>query len=141
MKKKTKKPIFDKRCPGAKMIVYGAILVMIAGVINAYTSWVLAVGVLGGAAETKDVIGYLVSICLQVGLYLLVGIDAILNRNIPSKGRSVMINCICVAAISVYLLVQGNTYVSSIVISGISFAGSVLAAIGAFRNRRVVSSN
>lgn len=137
MKKKARKPIFDKRCPGARMIVYGAILMIIGGVINAYMSWTLAVGVLGGVVETKIVLGSLISLCLQVALSLLVSIDAINNRNRPSKGRSVMINSICVAAISIFLLVQGNTYESSILIAGVSLAGSTIACIGAIRNRRV----
>ena len=46
MKKKTKKPIFDKRAPGGKMIVYGAVLVIIGGIINSYMAWLFTTGVL-----------------------------------------------------------------------------------------------
>ncbi|MBQ5322088.1 MAG: hypothetical protein J6J07_01440, partial [Oscillospiraceae bacterium] len=51
MKKKAKKPLFDPRLPGAKMIFYGAILLMIAGGINAFFSWVFVVGTYLGAVE------------------------------------------------------------------------------------------
>ena len=56
MKKKTKKPIFDKRAPGGKMIVYGAVLVIIGGIINSYMAWLFATGVLLGAAENLAVL-------------------------------------------------------------------------------------
>lgn len=137
MAKKAKKPIFDKRAPGSKMIVYGAILVLIGAVVNAYMSWTLSLGVSFGAATTKDVLGTLISLCLQVALSMLVAIDGINNRNRPSKGRSVMINAICVVAISAFLLIQNASYSTSIIIAGVSIAGGVVMAIGGFKNRRV----
>lgn len=138
MKKKTKKPIFDKRCPGARMIVYGAILMMISGLINAFMSWSYVVVVFGGGAETSDVIGNLISLCLQVGLAFIVALDAINNRNKPSQARRIMINVLCVAAISILLLVL-NTADSSIVIAGVSLAGAIIAIIGTVRNRRAAA--
>ena len=103
MKKKTKKPIFDSRAPGGKMIVYGAVLVIIGGVINSYMAWLFATGALLGAVETGDVMGYTVSLCLQTALSLIVALDGINNRNRPSKGRKVMINAICVFALAIVL--------------------------------------
>ena len=59
MKKKAKKPLFDPRLPGAKMIFYGAILLMIAGGINAFFSWVFVVGTYLGAAQVIFCTGYI----------------------------------------------------------------------------------
>ena len=140
MAKKEKKPIFDKRAPGAKPIVYGAILVIIGAVVNAYMSWTLSIGVSLGAATASDVFGTLLSLCLQVALSMLVAIDGINNRNRPSKGRSVMINSLCVVAISVFLLLQNASYSTSIIIAGVSIAGGVIMAIGGFKNRRVLGN-
>lgn len=140
MAKKAKKPIFDKRAPGAKPIVYGAVLVIIGAVVNAYMSWTLSIGVSLGAATASDVLGTLISLCLQVALSMLVAIDGINNRNRPSKGRSVMINAICVVAISTFLLLQNASYSTSIIIAGVSIAGGVIMAIGGFKNRRVLGN-
>lgn len=81
MKKRTKKPLFDKRAPGGKMIFYGAILIIIAACINAFASWSLVVGAFLGMATAEDVFGETLNLCLQVGLSLLVAIDGINNRN------------------------------------------------------------
>lgn len=137
MKKKTKKPLFDKRAPGGKMIVYGALLVMVGGVINAYLAWLLTTGVLFGAANTSDVIGYSISLCLQTALALLVAIDGINNRNRPSKGRSITINAICVFALAVVLLIQnGSSAGTGLIIAAVSMAGSVIMFIGGLKNRQ-----
>ena len=84
--KKAKKPLFDKRCPGSRMIVYGAVLVIAGACINAYMSWLLVVGVLFGAAQQSDAFGSTVALCLQVALSLLVAIDGINNRNRSFRG-------------------------------------------------------
>ena len=147
MKKKTKKPLFDARVPGGKMIVYGAVLLILGAIPNAYWSWrlSLAFSMSDGAVSAGDVLGPLVSYCLQVALSMLVAIDGINNRNRPSKGRSIMINAICVAAISVFLLIQvlqggENTNVfSNALVAGVSVAGAVLMFIGGSKNRKVLS--
>ncbi len=135
MKKKTKKPLFDKRAPGGKMIFYGAILIIIAACINAYASWALVVGTFLGMATTQAVFGETLNLCLQVGLSLLVAIDGINNRNRPSKGRQVMINAICVMAIAVILIIQNSFYASTIVVAGLSIGGSVVMILGGLKNR------
>ncbi len=138
MKKKTKKPIFDKRAPGGKMIVYGAVLVIIGGIINSYMAWLFATGVLFGAAETGDVMGYTVSLCLQTALSLLVALDGINNRNRPSKGRKVMINAICVFALAVILLMQsGSGEGTGLIIAAVSAGGAIMMFLGGLRNRKV----
>ena len=142
MKKKAKKPLFDPRCPGAKMIFYGALLLIVAGCINAYTSWILAIGVLFKMAQTSDVFGYTFALCAQVALALLVAVDGINNRNRPSKARGVMIRAICVFAIAVVLLMQGDTTAggnsTGIFVAAFSFAGSALMVLGGFRNAKVL---
>lgn len=142
MKKKTKKPLFDPRCPGAKMIFYGAILLIIAGCINAYTSWILVVGVLFGIAETGDVIGYTFSLCAQVALAFIVAVDAINNRNRPSKAKGILIKAVCVVAIAVVLMFQGETTASGnntgIYVAAFSLAGSAILSIGSIRNVKVL---
>lgn len=144
MKKKTKKPLFDPRCPGAKMIFYGAILLIIAGCINAYTSWVLVVGVLFRMAQSSDVFGYTFSLCAQVALAFLVAVDGINNRNRPSKGKGVMIRAICVVAIAVVLMLQGDTTAggnsTGVIVAGFSFAGSALMCLGGFKNAKVIGN-
>lgn len=145
MKKKAKKPLFDSRAPGGKMIVYGAVLMILGAIPNAYWSWRLSlvVSMSDGAVGAGDIFGPLLSYCLQVALSLLVALDGINNRNRPSKGRSVMINAICVAAISIFLLIQvlqgeGTTNVfSNALVAGVSIAGAVLMFIGGFKNRKV----
>ena len=142
MKKKAKKPIFDSRAPGGKMIVYGAVLLILAAIPNAYFSWrlSLAFSMSDGAIGAGDIFGPLLSYCLQVALSLLVALDGINNRNRPSKGRSVMINAICVVAISIFLLIQvssGENVLSNAFVAGVSVAGSVLMLVGGLRNRKV----
>lgn len=138
MKKKTKKPIFDKRAPGGKMIVYGAVLVIIGGIINSYMAWLFATGVLLGAAKTSDVMGYTISLCLQTALSLLVALDGINNRNRPSKGRKVMINAICVFALAIILLIQnGSSEGTGLVIAAVSAGGSIVMFLGGLQNRKV----
>lgn len=142
MKKKAKKPLFDPRCPGAKMIFYGSILLIIAGCINAYTSWVLVVGVLFGMAQSGDVFGYTFSLCAQVALAFLVAVDGINNRNRPSKARGIMIRAICVTAIAIILMMQGDTTAggnsTGVFVAAFSFAGSALMILGAFKNAKVL---
>ena len=70
MKKKTKKPLFDKRAPGGKTIFYGAIIIIIGACINAFASWSLVVGTFLGMAAVGDVLGETLNLCLQVGLSL-----------------------------------------------------------------------
>lgn len=138
MKKKTKKPLFDPRCPGAKMTFYGAILLIISGCISAYTSWVFVVGVYMGAVSPGDVIGFAIVICAQVALNLIVGIDAINNRNRPSKARNVLVKAICVFIIAAILMVESATSDGNIITTALSLAGSVVIAIGAFLNVKVL---
>ena len=138
MKKKTKKPIFDKRAPGGKMIVYGAVLVIIGGIINSYMAWLFATGVLLGAAKTSDVMGYTISLCLQTALSLLVALDGINNRNRPSKGRKVMINAICVFAHAIILRIQnGSSKGTGLVIAAVSAGGAIMMFLGGLQNRKV----
>ena len=141
MKKKAKKALFDPRCPGAKMIFYGALLLIVAGCINAYTSWILVVGVLFKMAQTSDVLGYTFSLCAQVALALLVAVDGINNRNRPSKAKGIMIRAICVTAIAIILMMQGDTTAggnsTGIFVAGFSFAGSALMVLGGFKNGKV----
>ena len=142
MKKKAKKSLFDPRCPGAKMIFYGALLLIVAGGINAYTSWVLVVGVLFGMAESGDVFGYAFSLCAQVALALLVAVDSINNRNRPSKSKGTVIKAICVVVIAVALMMQGDTTAggnsTGIFVAAFSFAGSALLILGGLRNAKVL---
>lgn len=144
MKKKAKKILFDPRCPGAKMIFYGAILLVIAGCINAYTSWVLVVGVLFKMAQSGDVFGYTFSLCAQVALAFLVAIDGINNRNRPSKARGVMVRAICVFAIAIILMMQGDTTAggnsTGIIVAAFSFAGSCIMVLGGLRNAKVLGN-
>ena len=138
MKKKTKKPIFDSRAPGGRLIVYGAVLVIIGGVINSYMAWLFATGVLFGAAQTSDVLGYTVSLCLQTALSLLVALDGINNRNRPSKGRKAMINAICVFALAVVLLIQnGSAEGTGLIIAAVSAGGAITMFLGGLKNRKV----
>ena len=137
MKKKTKKPLFDKSAPGGKMIFYGAILIIIGACINAFASWSLVVGAFLGLATSEDVFGETLNLCLQVGLSLLVAIDGINNRNRPSKGKHVMINALCVMAIAVLLMVQSSFYASSILIAGLSIGGAIVMIVGGLRNKKV----
>ena len=138
MKKKTKKPLFDKRAPGGKLIVYGAILIIIGGVINSYMAWLFTTGVLFGAAKTGDVIGYTVSLCLQTALSLIVALDGINNRNRPSKGRKVMINSLCVFALAIVLLMQhGSAQGTGLIIAAVSAAGAITMFLGGLTNRKV----
>ncbi len=142
MKKKAKKPLFDPRCPGAKMIFYGSILLIVAGCINAYTSWILVVGVLFGMAQTSDVFGYTFTLCAQVALAFLVAVDGINNRNRPSKARGIMIRALCVIAIAAVLMFQGDTTAggnsTGVIVAAFSLAGSALMILGGFRNAKVL---
>jgi hypothetical protein len=142
MKKKSKKALFDPRCPGAKMIFYGAILLIIAGCINAYTSWVLVVGVLFKMAQSGDVFGYTFSLCAQVALAFLVAVDGINHRNHPSKSKGTIIKAFCVVAIAVVLMMQGDTTAggnsTGVIVAAFSFAGSALMILGGFRNAKVL---
>ena len=141
MKKKTKKPIFDSRAPGGKMIVYGAVLVIIGGVINSYMAWLFATGALLGAVETGEFMGYTVSLCLQTALSLIVALDGINNRNRPSKGRKVMINAICVFALAIVLLLQnGSGEGTGLIIAAVSAGGSIMMFLGGLKNRKVFGS-
>lgn len=137
MKKKTKKPIFDKRAPGGKMIVYGAVLVIIGGVINSYWAWKYALVGLSGAVQTSDVMGYTVVLCLQAAMSLIIALDGINNRNRPSKGRKVMFNALCVLALAVILIVQGSSAGDTNIVAAISMAGSIMMFIGGLKNRKV----
>ena len=137
MKKKSKKALFDPRCPGAKMIFYGAILLIIAGCINAYTSWVLVVGVLFKMAQSGDVFGYTFSLCAQVALAFLVAVDGINHRNHPSKARGILVKAICALIIAVAFMLQLGTFEGNewgVVAAGITIAGATVMAIGAFKN-------
>ncbi len=138
MKKKTKKPLFDPRCPGAKMTFYGAILLIISGCISAYTSWVFVVGVYMGMVNPGDVVGFAIVICAQVALNLIVGIDAINNRNRPSKARNVLIKAICVFIIAAVVAAQSANSNGNIATAALSLAGSAVIAIGAVRNAKVL---
>ena len=139
MKKKTKKPLFDKRAPGGKMIFYGAIIIIIGACINAFASWSLVVGTFLGMAAVGDVLGETLNLCLQVGLSLIVALDGINNRNRPSRGKRVMINAFCVMLIAVILLVRDASISSSIIIAGLAIGGSAVMAFGGLKNHWVLT--
>ncbi len=124
------------------MIFYGALLLIVAGCINAYTSWVLVMGVFFGMAESGDVFGYAFSLCAQVALAFLVAVDGINHRNHPSKSKGTMIKAFCVIAIAVILMIQGDTTAggtsTGIFVAAFSLAGSALMILGGFRNAKVL---
>ncbi|MBQ4546748.1 MAG: hypothetical protein IJA17_06270 [Oscillospiraceae bacterium] len=140
MKKKAKKQLFDPRLPGAKMIFYGAILLLIAGCINAFFSWVFVVGTYLGAAELGDVFGSAIATCLMVAVAFLVAVDGINHRNHPSKARSIILKAICAFVIAVAFMLQFSNFEEEfwgVVAAGITMGGSVIMAIGAFRNAKM----
>ncbi|MBQ2898432.1 MAG: hypothetical protein IJE28_01640 [Oscillospiraceae bacterium] len=140
MKKKAKKQLFDPRLPGAKMIFYGAILLLIAGCINAFFSWVFVVGTYLGAAELGDVFGSAIATCLMVAVAFLVAVDGINHRNHPSKARSIILKAVCAFVIAVAFMLQFSNFEEEfwgVVAAGITMGGSVIMAIGAFRNAKM----
>lgn len=141
MKKKTKKPLFDSRVPGGKPIVYGAVLMILGALVNSYMSWTLVVGALFGAADDKTVFGPALSLCLQVGLSMLVAIDGINNRNRPSKGKRTILNAACVLVIAVVLVFQNGSWQegmsTGILIAAFSVAGAMIMMLGGFKNSQV----
>ena len=140
MKKKAKKQLFDPRLPGAKMIFYGAILLLIAGCINAFFSWVFVVGTYLGAAELGDVFGSAIATCLMVAVAFLVAVDGINHRNHPSKARGIILKAICALVIAVAFMLQFSNFEEEfwgVVAAGITMGGSVIMAIGAFRNAKM----
>lgn len=141
MKKKTKKPLFDPRCPGAKMIFYGAMLLIVSGAINAFFSWVLAIVPYLTDTPAGDVFGDALVFCLQVAVVFIVAIDSINNRNRPSKARGVMVKALCALLIAVVFMLQFSNFEEQfwgVVASGITIAGSSFIAIGGFRNAKVL---
>ena len=140
MKKKAKKQLFDPRLPGAKMIFYGAILLLIAGCINAFFSWVFVVGTYLGAAELGDVFGSAIATCLMVAVAFLVAVDGINHRNHPCKARSIILKAVCAFVIAVAFMLQFSNFEEEfwgVVAAGITMGGSVIMAIGAFRNAKM----
>lgn len=140
MKKKAKKPLFDPRLPGAKMIFYGAILLMIAGGINAFFSWVFVVGTYLGAVELGDVLSSAIVTCLMVAVAFLVAVDGINHRNHPSKARGIVVKAICAFVIAVAFMLQFSNFEEEfwgVVAAGITMGGSVVMAIGAFKNAKM----
>lgn len=141
MKKKTKKVLFDPRCPGAKMIFYGAILLVAAGAINAFFSWVLAITPYLSDATAGDVFSDTIVFSLQVAVAFIVAVDSINNRNRPSKARGVMIKALCALLIAVVFMLRFSNFENEfwgVVASGITIAGSLFIFIGAFRNAKVL---
>ncbi|MBR5310074.1 MAG: hypothetical protein IKU42_03000 [Oscillospiraceae bacterium] len=140
MKKKTKKALFDPRLPGAKMIFYGAILLIAAGCINAFFSWVFVVGTYLGATTLSDVFASALVTCLMVAIAFLVAVDGINHRNHPSKARGILVKAICALIIAVAFMLQLGTFEGNewgVVAAGITIAGSVVMAIGAFKNAKM----
>ena len=140
MKKKAKKQLFDPRLPGAKMIFYGAILLLIAGCINAFFSWVFVVGTYLGAAELGDVFGSAIATCLMVAVAFLVAVDGINHRNHPSKARSIILKAVCAFVIAVAFMLQFSNFDEEfwgVVAAGITMGGSTVMAIGAFKNAKM----
>ena len=140
MKKKTKKPLFDPRLPGAKMIFYGAILLMIAGCINAFFSWVYVVGTYLGVTAVGDVFSSALVTCLMVAIAFLTAVDGINHRNHPSKARSILIKAICALIIAVAFMLHLGTFEGNewgVVAAGITIAGSVVISLGAFKNAKM----
>lgn len=141
MKKKAKKPLFDPRLPGGKMIFYGAILLIAAGCINAYFSWIFVVGAYMGAVAAGDVFSSAIVTCLMVAIAFLTAIDGINHRNHPSKARGVMIRAFCALVIAVAFMLQLTVYEGNewgVIAAGITIGGSVVMIIGAFRNAKMV---
>ncbi len=140
MKKKAKKPLFDPRLPGGKMIFYGAILLMIAGCINAFFSWVFVVGTYLGAVQFGDVFSSALVTCLMVAIAFLAAVDGINHRNHPSKARGIMVRAFCALLVSVTFMLQLTVYEGNewgVIAAGITIAGSVVMIIGAFRNAKM----
>lgn len=140
MKKKTKKPLFDPRLPGAKMIFYGAILLIAAGCINAFFSWVFVVGTYMGVTVLGDVFSSALVTCLMVAIAFLVAVDGINHRNHPSKARSILIKAICALVIAVAFMLHLQTFEGNewgVVAAGITIAGSVIMGIGSFKNAKM----
>ena len=141
MKKKAKKQLFDPRLPGAKMIFYGAILLIAAGCINAFFSWVFVVGAYLGAVSAGDVFSSALATCLMVAVAFLVAVDGINHRNHPSKARSIIVKAICALVVAVAFMLQFSNFEEEfwgVVAAGITIAGSVVMSIGAFRNAKMV---
>ena len=142
MKKKTKKPLFDPRLPGAKMIFYGAILLIAAGCINAFFSWVFVVGTYLGVTAFSDVFSSALVTCLMVAIMFLVAVDAINHRNHPSKSKGIILKAACVFAIAVILMIQGETTAGGVstglIVAAFSFAGSAVMVLGGIRNAKVL---
>ena len=140
MKKKTKKLLFDPRLPGAKMIFYGAILLIAAGCINAFFSWVFVVGTYLGAATLGDVFSSALVTCLMVAIAFLVAVDGINHRNHPSKARGILVKAICALIIAVAFMLQLGTFEGNewgVIAAGITIAGSSVMALGAFKNAKM----
>lgn len=141
MKKKTKKPLFDPRCPGAKMIFYGSILLIAAGAINAFFSWVLAIIPYVSDAEIGMVLGDAIVFSLQVAVAFIVAIDSINNRNRPSKARGSMVKALCALIIAIAFMLQFSNFEEElwgVIASGITITGSLFIFVGAFRNAKVL---
>ena len=140
MKKKAKKPLFDPRLPGGKMIFYGAILLMAAGCINAFFSWVFVVGTYMGAVQLSDVFSSALVTCLMVAIAFLTAVEGINHRNHPSKARSIMIRAICALLIAIVFMLQLTTFEGNewgVIAAGITIGGAVVMLIGAFRNAKM----
>lgn len=140
MKKKAKKQLFDPRLPGAKMIFYGSILLLIAGAINAFFSWVFVVGTYMGAVQLSDVFSSAMTTCLMVAVAFLVAVDAINHRNHPSKARGMMVKAICALLVSVVFMLQLPSYEGNepgVIASGITIGGSFILFLGAFKNAKM----
>lgn len=140
MKKKAKKQLFDPRLPGGKMIFYGAILLIAAGCINAFFSWVFVVGTYMGAVQFGDVFGYALVTCLMVAIAFLAAVDGINHRNHPSKARGIIVRSLCALIVAITYMLQLTTYEGNewgVVAAGITIAGSVVMLIGAFRNAKM----
>ena len=140
MKKKAKKQLFDPRLPGAKMIFYGAILLLVAGCINAFFSWVFVVGTYLGAAELNDVLASAITTCLMDAVAFLIGVDAINHRNHPSKARSIMVKSICAFLVALAFMLQLNVYEGNewgVIASGITMGGSFIMFLGSLKNAKM----
>ena len=144
MKNKAKKQLFDPRLPGAKMIFYGAILLIAAGCINAFFAWVFVVGTYGGAVQFQDVFGYTIVNCLMVAVTFITAVDGINHRNHPSKARGIIVRAICAFIVAVVYVLQLSAYEGNewgAAASGITIAGSFIMALGAFKNAKVAGGN
>ncbi|MBQ3500841.1 MAG: hypothetical protein IJA70_05400, partial [Oscillospiraceae bacterium] len=67
-------------------------------------------------------------------------VDGINHRNHPSKARSIILKAVCAFVIAVAFMLQFSNFEEEfwgVVAAGITMGGSVIMAIGAFRNAKM----